>query len=422
MASAQTIMMFAIPMFFLLMAVELAAGLLMRRRIYRLNDAINSIGLGVLSQIVGVFSKALTVGIYAWVVERVGVFALSAQSVWVWCVALVLYDFCYYWLHRCGHEVGVLWAAHVVHHQSERYNLSTALRQTGSGVLLGWVFYLPLAVLGVPAEVFAVVAVIDLLYQYWIHTELVPKLGWFDRVFASPSNHRVHHAVNDRYLDRNYGGIFILWDRLFGTFIEEDDAEPVVYGTRAPLRSWNPLWANVEVYWALAKDAWHARRWRDKLRLWIAPPGWRPADVAQRYPKPAFDIARTEFDPPVGPGLRAYCLLQFALLLGLSTMFLQNSPQLNPGQTLLYAAFLMTGLISFGLLLERRRAGLVLEALRLVALAIWPMLTGRWPGHAWLVLHAREAFPMWAVFSAPWLWVAWRRTRQLFPATTVETG
>ncbi len=163
MPSAETIMLFAIPMFFVLMGVELLAARIMRRRVYRLNDAINSIGLGVFSQVIGVFTKLLTVGIYAWVVERVALFELSMDSAWVWIGALVLYDFCYYWLHRCGHEVGILWAAHVVHHQSERYNLSTALRQTGSGALLGWIFYLPLALLGVPVEVFAVVAVIDML-------------------------------------------------------------------------------------------------------------------------------------------------------------------------------------------------------------------------------------------------------------------
>ena len=165
---------------------------------------------------------------------------------WAWALAIVFYDFCYYWNHRLGHESAMFWASHVVHHQSQRYNLSTALRQSSSGVLLGWVFYVPMAIAGVPPEMFAVAAVVDLLYQYWIHTELIGKLGWFDRWFASPSNHRVHHAVNDRYIDRNYGGIFMLWDRLFGTFVEE--SETCTYGTRAPLNSWDPLWANLEVY------------------------------------------------------------------------------------------------------------------------------------------------------------------------------
>ena len=177
----------------------------------------------------------------------------------MWIGALLAYDFCYYWLHRAGHRVAVLWAAHVVHHQSEDYNLSTALRQTSSGFLFGWIFYLPLAVAGVPPLVFGTVALIDLLYQFWVHTQQVGKLGWFDRWFCSPSNHRVHHAVNERYLDKNYGGILIVWDRLFGTFAEEDDAEPCVYGTRAPLRSWNPVWANLQVYRDLWLDSWRAR-------------------------------------------------------------------------------------------------------------------------------------------------------------------
>jgi alkylglycerol monooxygenase len=171
-----------------------------------------------------VFTRLLRIGIYTALLPSMS--QLSCRTMrprsgpaWPgWLLALVLYDFCYYWLHRMGHEVAVLWAAHVVHHQSQDYNLSTALRQTSSGALLGWVFYLPMALAGVPPLVFGTVALVDLLYQFWVHTEQVGKLGWFDRWFCSPSNHRVHHAVNDGYLDKNYGGILILWDRLFGTF------------------------------------------------------------------------------------------------------------------------------------------------------------------------------------------------------------
>jgi alkylglycerol monooxygenase len=422
MPAAETLMLFAIPMFFVLIGVELLAARLMRRRVYRLNDAINSIGLGVLSQVVGVFGKLLTVGIYAWVVERVALFDLPGDSVWVWLGALLLYDVCYYWLHRGGHEVGILWAAHVVHHQSERYNLSTALRQSGSGVLLGWIFYLPMALLGVPVEVFAVVAVIDLLYQYWIHTELVPKLGWFDRVFASPSNHRVHHGVNDPYLDRNYGGIFILWDRLFGTFAEERDDEPVVFGTRAPLRSWNPLWANAEVYWALAMDAWHARRWRDKLRVWFAPPGWRPADVAERYPKPAFDIARDAYDPMVSTTMQAYAFAQFVILLALGVDFLGIAERLEAMQAIAYAGVLLWGLVVLGALLEGRAWGARVELPRLALLAAWPWLVARWPGYAGFVDELAVVLPVLAIASLPVLLLAWRGTRALHAAGTPDAS
>ena len=181
---------------------------------------------------------------------------LPADQWWVWLLGIVSYDFCYYWFHRVGHESAVFWASHVVHHQSQEYNLSTALRQTSSSALLGWIFYLPMAIAGIPPEVFAVAAVVNLLYQYWIHTEQIGSLGWFDRWFSSPSNHRVHHAVNDRYIDRNYGGISMAWDHLFGSFV--DETERCVYGTRAPLDSWDPFWANVEVYADLARKSRNA--------------------------------------------------------------------------------------------------------------------------------------------------------------------
>ncbi len=418
---AERIMFWAIPGYFLLMAIELAVSWWRGRRVYRINDSINSIGLGMLSQIVGVFTKAATIGLYAWAADRLALFALPVDSVWVWISALLLYDFCYYWLHRCGHEVGVLWAAHVVHHQSERYNLGTALRQTSSGALFGGLFYLPMAILGYPPEVFAVVAAIDLLYQYWIHTELVGRLGGFDRVFASPSNHRVHHAVNDRYLDRNYGGVLILWDRLFGTFIEEDPADPPVFGTRAPLRSWNPLWANLEVYAALAKDAWHARRWRDKLRIWFAPPGWRPADVAERFPKPAFSLAeRQDYDPPLSTAATLYCLAQFLIMLGLGTQFLQSVPVLSLLQEAQYGAFLVLGLLTLGGLLERRRWAWPGEALRLALLAGWPWLTAHWPGHAGFAEHLDAVFVLLAGVSLAVLFRVRRRepSHEAAPATS----
>jgi hypothetical protein len=240
-----------------------------------------------------------------------------------------------------------------VHHHSEDYNPRTALRQTSSGFLLGWLFYLPMAVLGVPPLVFGTVALIDLLYQYWVHTQQIGKLGWFDRWFCSPSTHRVHHAVNDRYVDRNYGGILIVWDRLFGTFIEEDDAERCVYGTRAPLRSWNPLWANLQVYRDLAADSWRSTSWIDKLRVWLKPPGWRPADVAARWPKPAFDIdAVQRFDPPASRGALALACALFAAAVAGLGLLLWNAERLDRGALVLGAAAVVGLLWLIGVLTQ----------------------------------------------------------------------
>ncbi len=353
--SPSQVIVLATPVFLLLIALEYAWGRLRRRNTYQLNDAITSIGLGMLSQISALFTRLLRVGIYTIVYAEVALWRNDAfWTAWYgWLLALVFYDLCYYWLHRAGHEVGVFWAAHVVHHHSQSYNLSTALRQTSSGALLGWIFYLPMAVAGVPPLVFGIVALVDLLYQFWVHTEHVGKLGWFDRWFCSPSNHRVHHAVNQRYLDRNYGGILIIWDRLFGTFQEEDS--PCIYGTRSALDSWDPLWANLEVYAGLLHDSWHARRWRDKLLVWFKPPGWRPADVAARFPRPLFEMAKVRrYDPPMTRTIRFYSALHFLALLGGVSLLLWHGESLPLADAAIWVGALTAALWLGGAVMQGR--------------------------------------------------------------------
>ena len=357
MQDAQVIVL-ATPAFFLLIAIEALAGWRRKQLMYAWADTLNSIGLGMMSQVVGVFTKLFTLGIYQWVYAHAALFELSPRSPAVWVGALLAYDFLYYWLHRAGHQVALFWAAHVVHHQSEEYNLSTALRQTGSGWLAGWLFYLPMAIAGVPPLVFAVVALVDLLYQFWVHTRLVGRLGWFDRWFCAPSNHRVHHAVNDVYLDRNFGGILVVWDRMFGSFQPELDAQPCVYGTRSPLRSWNPVWANVEVYAALAHDSRHARRWGDKLRVWFKPPGWRPDDLHERFPKKPFELfAIPRYAPPMTPAHAWAAGAMFMVAIGVTTVVLWNAHRLAPLQLAGAAAAVLAGLWLVGWLCEREAVG-----------------------------------------------------------------
>ncbi len=348
------VIVFATPVFLLLIVLEL---LWSRRRgsrtagqaPYRLNDAINSISLGMLSQLLGVLSKLMGIGIY---VLAFHAFALYPEKAFwnTWygvLLALVFYDFCYYWLHRAGHVVALFWAAHVVHHQSQHYNLSTALRQTSTGFLFGWIFYLPMAVAGVPPIIFGTVALIDLLYQFWVHTEQVGKLGWFDRVFCSPSNHRVHHAVNDPYIDKNYGGILILWDRMFGTFQEEH--EPCIYGTRGALSSWDPIWANLDVYAALAKESWRAPSWGDKLKLLFKPPGWQSAEMARLNPKPAFTLASVStFDPPLSMAQQWFAALQFLLAMGAVLAFLWYADTLSFTNAAIWCSAIAAGLWATG--------------------------------------------------------------------------
>ena len=316
---------------------------------YRLNDAINSISLGMLSQISGMLTKLLSIGIYTAIFSVVAIYPdLVFWNTWYgMLLALIFYDFCYYWNHRFGHEVAVFWAAHVVHHQSQQYNLSTALRQTSSGALLGWIFYVPMAVAGVPPAVFGIVAIIDLLYQFWVHTEQVGKLGWFDRVFCSPSNHRVHHAVNDPYLDKNYGGILVLWDRMFGTF--EEEKEKCVYGTRGLLNSWDPIWANAEIYSMLLQRSRTTKHWKDKILVWFKPAGWLPDDLARANTKPPFRLEEVKiYNPPLTKAQQWFATAQFVLMLAAVSMFLWVADSLTLPHAAIACVAISSGIWALG--------------------------------------------------------------------------
>jgi alkylglycerol monooxygenase len=261
---------------------ELAYGVLRGRNTYALHDTIGSLGQGLLSQWVAACTWIFQAGLYALAWHAFGFSAGDAWNTWYgWIGAVVLFDFCDYWLHRAGHRSAIFWAAHVVHHQSTRFNFSTALRQESLTEVLGWPFFLPMALAGVPPEVFAGAGLAVNVYQFWVHTEHVGKLGWFDRVFSSPSNHRVHHAINDGYLDKNYGGLLVVWDRMFGTFVEE--REPCVYGTKAPLASTNPLWVVGGLYCSLWMALRGTQGWRARLQLLLSPPGNLPCEAPRRY-------------------------------------------------------------------------------------------------------------------------------------------
>ena len=313
------LVLFSVPFFLLAIALELLWGWRTGNQTYRLNDAISSLMLGNLSQA----RKFVALGIGGTVYHAVSAyFSLTlwdATAPLTWIVAFVLYDFCYYWLHRMGHERQILWAAHVAHHQSEEYNLSTALRQTSSGFLLGWVFYVPMFALGIPAEVVVTVGAVNLLYQFWVHTRYIPELGWFEWFFVSPSNHRVHHAQNDQYMDRNYGGVFIIWDRFFGTYQRELAEAPCIYGIRGPIRSWNPLVALTHVYRDMLSDICQTQSWLSRFKVLCARTGWQPADVAQTHLRQKNDLTTFEkYNPKVSGWMQVYAVLNLIVMTLLS--------------------------------------------------------------------------------------------------------
>ena len=276
-----SLIVLAIPVFFLLIGVELLWTWREEKRFYRLNDSVSDLSCGILEQVAGVFLKTALFAGYLFVFERYRIFAVPAGSALAWVACWLGVDFCYYWFHRWSHEVNAGWAAHIVHHQSEEYNLTVALRQSVLQGALSWVFYLPLALLAFPPAMFLTVSALNTLYQFWIHTRTVGKLGPLEWVFNTPSHHRVHHGRNPKYLDRNHAGSLIVWDRMFGTFQNEEE-EPV-YGITTPLANWNPVWANLH-YWAeLLRTARSTSRPLDRLRVFWKPPGWRPRDLRQLH-------------------------------------------------------------------------------------------------------------------------------------------
>lgn len=359
-----SLILFAIPGFFMLIVFELLAEKIRGTHYYRLNDSLASLLTGVLSQLVDVAKRIVPFTLYIIVYEQWRLWTLP-ESTLVWVVAFVLYDLSYYWYHRMGHEMNVLWAAHVVHHSSEEYNLTTALRQSGTG-FFGVLFYLPLAILGFDPLMVITVGTLNLIYQFWVHTQHINKLGWLDRVFVTPSNHRGHHAQNDVYIDRNYGGVFILWDRLFGSFQPELDDDPPIFGIRGALSSWNPIWANLQVYRQLGLDAVRTRSWWYKLTIWFRRTGWRPPDVAEAYPLIKTDLSDfSKYHTEIPLSLKVYCILQYVATAFVTLAFASNYESLTTQDSLAIILFVLMSSFSLGALMEHKHYAGVLEWLRL---------------------------------------------------------
>ncbi len=331
----------AVPAFFVLIFIELIYGLIAGKNNYRLNDTFTSISLGLISRYIPLLGLGLQGAAFAYVAQYYNLKLFSSSSLWVWIFAFFLYDFCYYWMHRLHHEVKVLWATHVVHHHGEEFNLSTALRQTSTGFLWKWIFYLPIFMVGIPPEVFVTVAGINLVYQFWVHTEHIPKLGWYEYVFVSPSNHRIHHAQNKHYVDANYGGVFILWDRIFGTYKEEMEELKPIYGTAKPLRSWNPFKANLDIFREMLLDSSRTKSLKDKVGVWFSRPNWRPKDVKSKYPIIKNDLNNFKpYDPEVSSQVKIYGWIQLLFLLVISAVITSTVGAQSYLETSLFALIL----------------------------------------------------------------------------------
>ena len=355
---------YAVPFFLLAILVELSYGWLKNRNTYRANDALSSMFMGALRSTSSALKIGLGGAVYFFLENHFSLPRWDSSSLFTWITAFVAYDFFYYWFHRISHEKQIFWASHVAHHQSEDYNLSTALRQTGTGFFLTWVFYIPLFVIGVPSYVFVSVASINLIYQFWVHTEHVPKLGWFELFFVSPSNHRVHHAQNEEYIDKNYGGVFIIWDRLFGTFKEEEENLPCIYGIRGPIKTFNPLWANFHIYVKMAKEIFYTRKLKDKLYVLVAPTRWMPDDTEHLSPKTDFNVnSFAKYNPSSSFASKAYAFFQLIFVSLLSTFFIELG-DINLMQGILVALAMLSTAYCVSLWLDCKKA-LFFDGLRI---------------------------------------------------------
>jgi sterol desaturase/sphingolipid hydroxylase (fatty acid hydroxylase superfamily) len=337
---------FAVPVFFLLILLELWMAHSRGVSVYSLKDSLTSINVGIMSEFSKAMGGLISVVMYTLISDRYGAFVWDVSHPLTWISALLIYDFCYYWVHRTGHEINILWASHVVHHSSEEFNLSTALRQSSTGFLFRWIFYIPLALLGYPVKVFIVVGLIDFVYQYWVHTQLVGKLGWFEYVVVTPSNHRVHHGQNDYCIDKNYGGVFSFWDRMFGTYADERDDEKPIYGIRKPLESWNPLWANLHHFVQIWRQIKSAQNWRHRLMYLFAKPSWTPEkeDATEVFVSNRFN----RFDTPASSGLLHFAFVGTLLGAVLLMVYFYLQPRLAPSIGVGYCVVMVLGIAGIG--------------------------------------------------------------------------
>lgn len=411
----------SIPLFFLLIGLEVAVARLRRRPLYRLSDSISDLSCGILSQLAGIGIALATIAAFAWVGRHFAIQHFTSLPEWIsrnpfpareafpgigvdalalasWTAVFLLDDFAYYWMHRLSHVINILWAGHVVHHSSEEFNLTVALRQSSLHGFMSWVFYMPIALLGVPVTMWLICHALNLVYQFWIHTREVDRLGPLEWVLNTPSHHRVHHGVNPEYQDKNFAGVLIIWDRLFGTF--EPERAPVVYGITKPLASWNPLWANVHVFADIARNVRAARGW-NRLRAVFGHPGWRPPEVGPpTVPGPVSPETFVKFEPPVPGPLRLYALVQFVVVLVGSVAFLEAAGSLPAGHVMAGIFYIALSLVNIGGVLEARSWASVSEVARLTVLGgVAAMLWWQGTGPGWIPAAA-VAF---AIASITWV-------------------
>lgn len=358
-----TALLYAIPFFVILVLLEIGYGYFVKDQKHRPMDTISSLSSGLTNIIKDSLGLVVIIVSYPFLLEHLSLMELPSSWL-VYVIAFIAIDFASYWNHRLSHKVNFFWNQHVIHHSSEEFNLACALRQSISN-LLGYfpLLLIPAALLGVPHEVISLLAPIHLFAQFWYHTQHIGKLGLLEYVIVTPSQHRVHHAINKEYIDKNLAAIFCVWDRAFGTFQEELKDVPPVYGVLKPANTWNPILINFQHIWRLIVDAWHTKSFLDKLRIWFMPTGWRPKDVATAFPRPIivnpYDFNKYQTNP--SKVLIYWSAFQLITTLLLMLFMFYNYEYIGFNNLLLYGLIVFIGIYGYTSLMDRNWHGLIAE-------------------------------------------------------------
>ena len=392
---------YAIPTFMVLIVLEAVVAKAKGININRSSDVISSLSSGITNTIRDAIKFTFAIVTYSWLVDHITVYKI--EPYWLaFVVAFFVKDFSGYCVHRLNHRVNVLWNRHLIHHSSEDFNLSCALRQSISNTIkFSAVFMIPAALLGVPASIFAVLGPIHLFMQLWYHTQIIGKLGPLEYVIVTPSHHRVHHAINPEYIDKNYGQILIIWDKIFGTFQAELDHVKPVYGILNQANTWNPILINYKYMWQLTKDAWHAESIFDKIKIWFMPTGWRPGDVSRMYPLKKIEDPNKQikYNTKNSSGLIYFCWAQLfftgLFMFHLFTVIHNTEMVYN----YLYALFIFVSIFSYTSLLDGSTYSWVAEIFKLV-LGLSIIYT---QNYSWYNLSGMSIYPVLAFITGSFL-------------------
>lgn len=362
------VLVITMPLFLALILIEKLYGYYKGEDTAPIMDSVSSISSGIINSLKDVLGLSVTLLSYEWMSQHL---ALIQQEISITSIiiAFIAIDFYGYWSHRLAHQINFLWNKHAIHHSSEEFNLSCALRQSISSFVNLFTFLLiPAAILGVPAKVIAITLPIHLFLQFWYHTKHIKKLGFLEQIIVTPSHHRVHHAINPEYMDKNHGQIFIFWDKLFGTYQEELDSVPAVFGITRPAQTWNPFRINFQHLWLLISDAWRAENWKDRFTIWFKPTGWRPENFEEKYPvtKISNVYSFNKYGTQHSNILMYWSTIQMFVTLGLVSYLYLSIAQMELQNIFIYGTFIFISVYSYTELMDTNNYSLFWESVRFV--------------------------------------------------------